>query len=270
MSFLNNILGYAGSVNLRSFSIGSFTLDAVAEETYQRTVTKTESAVETGAKISDHRIVHPVGIVIRGTVVNYELPKPPIRHYSEVETLLDVIPLPISVSVVTDQIRHTVNKFTNIFNKAKSVNRISNFLPNTINDFSATDDRVTQIKNTIEALQDSDEFLEVMTSTGVYKNITVDGVSVIRNDHGSAEFQIYLSEVMTYDVEVVEGINAVVKAPAPAAGAATKKPEAKPQGAVKSDRPAVQSSKPQNKGNTQPQKRKESAIVSIRKSVLGR
>ena len=256
MSFLSNIFGNNKTATFRHFAIGSFTLDVVTEEQFQKTWTKSESAVETGARISDHRIINPNEIMIRGTVVNYE----PIEVFSEqfpiVSSLLDTIPLPIQVSAVTDQIRAAVNKYSGI-NRSP----VMSFMPSLINDSSETDDRITRIKNTLEQIANGEGLIEVLTSTGVYQNVQIGAVSVTRNRLGDAEFQILISEILTYDVQIVSGIDAKIKAPTTAAGSTTT--TTKPTGEKKSDRPAKQSARLQNKGKTTPQKSNKSVLKTV-------
>lgn len=257
MSFLSNIFGNNKTATFRHFAIGSFTLDVVTEEQFQKTWTKSESAVETGVRISDHRIINPNEIMIRGTVVNYD----PIDVFAEqfpvVSSLLDTIPLPIQVSAVTDQIRAAVNKYSGI-NRSP----VMSFMPSLINDSSETDDRITRIKNTLEQIANGDGLIEVLTSTGVYQNVQISAVSVTRNRLGDAEFQILISEILTYDVQIVGGIDAKVKTTT-AATSTTTTTATKPTGAQKSDRPATQSAKPQNKGKTTPQKSNKSILKTV-------
>lgn len=267
MSLVKNLFGES-TVTLRHFAIGNFTLDVVTEESHQLNITATESAVESGARITDHRIINPHEVMIRGTVVNYE-PKSLLEDmFPEQSSLLDSIDLPISVSAVTDQIKHTVNQVksvvataTKIGTKLSNIGFISKRLPNVqsfFNDLSEPEDRITQYKNTLEQIAINEDLIEVMTSTGLYSNIQINAVSVVRSDYGSAEFQIYLKEILTYDVEIVGGINVKIKAKE-----STKKEATKTMGDKKSDRPAVQASKAQNKGKTQPQKSKKSALKTI-------
>ena len=264
MSFLSNIFGNNKTATFRHFAIGSFTLDVVTEEQFQKTWTKSESAVETGARISDHRIINPNEIMIRGTVVNYEPSEFLADEFPVVAGLLDTIPLPIQISAVTDQIRSTVNKYGSSIKEVKRV-----VMATVMNDASATDDRITRIKKTLEQIADSEGLIEVLTSTGVYKNVQISAVSVTRNRLGDAEFQILISEVLTYDVQIVGGIDAKIKTPA-AASASSTTTATKPTGAQKSDRPAKQSAKPQNKGKTTPQKSNKSAAQAMYDSAKKR
>lgn len=255
MSFLSNIFGNNKTATFRHFAIGSFTLDVVTEEQFQKTWTKSESAVETGARISDHRIINPNEIMIRGTVVNYD----PIDVFAEqfpvVSSLLDTIPLPIQVSAVTDQMRAAVNKYSGV-----PKNTVMSFMPSLINDSSETDDRITRIKNTLEQIANGEGLIEVLTSTGVYQNVQIGAVSVTRNRLGDAEFQILISEILTYDVQIVGGIDAKVKTTTAATSTTT---ATKPTGEKKSDRPAKQAAKPQNKGKTTPQKSNKSVLKTV-------
>lgn len=257
MSFLSNIFGNNKTATFRHFAIGSFTLDVVTEEQFQKTWTKSESAVETGARISDHRIINPNEIMIRGTVVNYD----PIDVFAEqfpvVSSLLDTIPLPIQVSAATDQIRAAVTKYSGI-NRSP----VMSFMPSLINDSSETDDRITRIKNTLEQIANGEGLIEVLTSTGVYQNVQIGAVSVTRNRLGDAEFQILISEILTYDVQIVGGIDAKVKTTT-AATSTTTATATKPTGEKKSERPAKQAARPQNKGKTTPQKSKKSVLKTV-------
>ena len=256
MSFLSNIFGNNKTATFRHFAIGSFTLDVVTEEQFQKTWTKSESAVETGARISDHRIINPNEIMIRGTVVNYDPVDVFAEQFPVVSSLLDTIPLPIQVSAVTDQIRAAVTKYSGI-NRSP----IMSFMPSLINDSSETDDRITRIKNTLEQIANGEGLIEVLTSTGVYKNVQIGAVSVTRNRLGDAEFQILISEILTYDVQIVSGIDAKIKPATVATNTTTA--TTKPTGQQKSDRPATQSAKPQNKGKTTPQKSNKSVLKTV-------
>lgn len=266
MSFLKGIFGNNKTATFRHFAIGTFTLDVVTEEQFQKTWTKSESAVETGARVSDHRVINPNEIMIRGTVVNYEPSEYLADEFPVVAGLLDTIPLPIGITAVTDQVRAAVNKYGSSIKEVKRV-----VMATVMNDASATDDRITRIKKTLEQIADGDGLIEVLTSTGVYKSMQISGVSVTRSRSGDAEFQIILSEVLTYDVQIVGGIDAKIKATpttqAQAQGQAA--PPAKPTGEKKSERPATQSAKPQNKGKTTPQKSKKSALKTMIDSSRG-
>ena len=269
MSFIKGLLG-SSTVTLRHFAIDDFTLDVVTEETHQFGVTSTESAVESGARITDHRVINPHEVMIRGVVVNYE-PKSQIDEmFPQTTTLLEVIPLPIQVSAVTDQIRHAVGKAQSIVSKGYSIGKkLSNLpllaknFPNAtgfFNDLSESDDRISKFKTTLEQIAMTEDTIEVMTSTGLYANMQISSVSVVRGNHGSAEFQIYLKEILTYDVEMVGGINARV---VEKTKESDKKAE-KPIGEKKSERPQQQAAKPQNKGKTAPQKSSnQSALYKI-------
>lgn len=262
MSFLKGIFGNNKTATLRHFAIGTFTLDVVTEEQFQKTWTKSESAVETGARVSDHRVINPNEIMIRGTVVNYEPSEYLADEFPVVAGLLDTIPLPIGITAVTDQVRAAVNKYGSSIKEVKRV-----VMATVMNDASATDDRITRIKKTLEQIADGEGLIEVLTSTGVYKNVQIAGVSVTRSRSGDAEFQIILSEVLTYDVQIVGGIDAKIKA-APTTQAQAQGQE-KPTGEKKSERPAKQSAKPQNKGKTTPQKSKKSALKTMVDSSKG-
>lgn len=281
MSFLGDIFGGGGKATLRHFAIGSFTLDVITEENFQKTWTKSESAVESGARISDHRTSNPSEIMIRGTVVNYEIYDFVDEVFPELNPLLAKIDLPVQVSAVTDYTIATVNryagtvrKYANIANRTiNTIGKISSIsslsdIPSLLNDTSSTDDRITRIKKTLEAIGDSETLIEVVTSTGVYKNVQIGGVSVTRPDHGNAEFTILLSEIPTYDVQVVGGIDAKIKTATNTSGKSTKEPT-KPTGKNKSERSATQSATPQNKGKTTPQKSNKSALKTIVDSAKG-
>lgn len=271
MSLVKNLFGES-SITLRHFAIGNFTLDVVTEESHQLNITATESAVESGARITDHRIINPHELMIRGTVVNYE-PKTFVEDmFPEQSVLLESINLPISISAVTDQVKHAVNQVKSVVSTVSRIGSaignigfVSKNLPNVqsfFNDLSQPEDRITQYKNTLEQIAINEDFIEVMTSTGLYSNIQINAVSVVRDNYGAAEFQIYLKEILTYDVEIVGGINVKIK-PVETA----KKEATKVMGEKKSDRPAVQAAKAQNKGKTQPQKSKKSALKTIFDSV---
>ena len=202
--------------------------------------------------------MNPNEIMIRGTGVNYEPAEFFADQFPVVSSLLDTIPLPIQVSAVTDQVRAAVNKYSNI-----AKNPVMSFMPNLMNDSFATDDRITRIKNTLEDIANSEGLIEVLTSTGVYKNVQIGAVSVTRNTLGNAEFQIFISEILTYDVQIVGGIDVKIKAPTTTQAQGQAAPAAKPTGEKKADRPATQAAKPQNKGKTTPQKSKKSALKTM-------
>lgn len=276
MSLIEGILGSNGKIALRNFAIGTFTLDVVIEENFQRTWTKSESSVESGARISDHRVANPLEIMIRGRVVNYEALNFVQDVFPQTNTILNNLGLPIQVSGITDYTIATVNRYAtnikkysnmadNIISKARKISQATSFseIPSLLNDSSDTDDRITRIKNTLEQIADSETLIEVMTSMGLYKGVQIAGVSVVRNDHGSAEFSIVLTEIPTYDVEVVGGINAKIKAKT------TDKKESKPTGKEKTERAESQSAKPQNKGKTTPQKSNKSALKALIDSAKG-
>lgn len=269
MSFINSFLG-SSAVTLRHFAIGDFTLDVVEEESHQFTISSSESAVESGARITDHRVINPRELVIRGTVVNYEPKNTLDELFPQTSALLETIPLPIQVSAVTDQVRNAVGRAQAITSQAFAFGKkVSNLAAvasrfptaqNFFNDLSETDDRISKFKSTLEQIATTETTIEVMTSTGLYSNIQIGSVSVVRTSHNSAEFQIYLKEILTYDVEIVGGIDAkVVEQKKP-----SDKKADKPSGEKKSDRPAKQAAKPQNKGKTQPQKSSnQSALYKI-------
>lgn len=276
MSLIEGILGSNGKISLRHFAIGTFTLDVVIEENYQRTWTKSESSVESGARISDHRIANPIEIMIRGTVVNYENLNFVEDVFPQTTSLLNNLGLPIQVSGITNYTIATVNRYAtnikkysnmadNVISKARKISQATSFseIPSLLNDNSDTDDRITRIKNTLEQIADSETLIEVMTSMGLYKGVQISGVSVVRNNHGSAEFAIVLSEIPLYEVEVVGGIDAKIKPKT------TDKKESKPTGKEMSERPAAQSAKAQNKGKTTPQKSSKSALKALIDSAKG-
>lgn len=281
MSFMGGIVGNDNTATLRHFGIGTFTFDVVTEETFQQTWTKSESAVEVGAKISDHRIRNPQEIMIRGVVVNYEIYDFVGDVFPELNPLLNKIGLPIQVSSITDYTIATVNryagtarKYVNIGSRAiKTYGRLSEAkslldIPSLLNDKSATDDRITRVKKTLEAIANSEILIEVMTSTGVYTGIQISAIAVSRNDHGSAEFSLVLSEMPQYEVETVSGINAKVNA-ASTQASEKKSADAKttsPVGQTKTAKATTQSAPPQNKGTATVQKTKRSALRTI---VLG-
>ena len=132
-----------------------------------------------------------------------------------------------------------------------------------MNDNSATDDRITRIKNTLEALCFSEELLTVSTSGGQYTSVSLVAVSLTRIGN-SAEVSIAFREVPTFSVETVGGINAVIK---PVSKTAENKN--KPATENKAEKAKTQSASPQNKGKTQPQKSKKSALKSIVDSAKG-
>lgn len=281
MSFIGGILGSDKKATLRHFAIGTFTLDVVTEESFQKTWSKTESAVETGARISDHRIANPTEIMIRGVVVNYEIFDFVDEVFPEVNPLLANIGLPMQISSVTDGVIATVNRYAatakryvgyantaiETVSKLRQAKSFSD-VPSLLNDKSDTDDRITKIKYTLEAIAHSEELIDVMTSTGVYKGVQIGAISVVRNKHGDAEFSILLSEIPTYDLQVVGGIDAKIKKPETPKQAQSQT-ETKPTGDKKSDRPATQAAKPQNKGSTNPPKTQQSALKTIINSAKG-
>lgn len=265
MSFLNDLVGFKSKVTLSHFAIGDFTLDAIVEEAFEASVTLTESAVESGARISDHKVINPRAAVIRGTIVNYDVKDFVSQVFPETDALLNSVGLPVSVSAITEYTRATVNRYAGIvkkyaqaastaygiYNKLGTIKSITD-IPSLLNDNSDTDDRITRIKSTLEALCFSDELLTVSTSGGQYTNISLVSVSLTRVGN-SAEVAIAFREVPTFSVETVSGINAVIK----------------PATANKAEKAKTQSASPQNKGKTQPQKSKKSALKSLVDSAKG-
>ena len=269
MSFLNDLVGSKSKITLSHFAIGGFTLDAIVEEAFEASVTLTESAVESGARISDHKIRNPRAAVIRGTIVNYDVEDSFSEIFPEADALLNSMDMPVSVSAITEYTKATVNRYAGtvkkyaqaattaygIYNKLGTVKSITD-IPSLLNDNSATDDRITRIKNTLEALCFSEELLTVSTSGGQYTSVSLVAVSLTRIGN-SAEVSIALREVPTFSVKTVSGINAVIK----------------PATTNKAKKAKTQSAKPQNKGKTQPQKSKkssESMIVWGRKQITGK
>lgn len=254
MSFLSALNGLRSKITVQHFSIGGFTLDAVVEEAFDVSATLTESAVESGARVSDHKIKNPRAGAIRGVIVNYEVSDGFSQLFPEVDAKLKELNLPVAISSATDYIRATVNRFVAPVTKV-----LNSGIPTFLNDLSSTDDRITKIKSTLEALCFSGDLLTVSTSSGEYTQISLLAVSVVRvND--SAEVSLSFREVPTYDVEMVEGINAVIK---PQQQQTKAEATNKPQSANKADKAVLQSAKPQNKGKTQPQQSKKSVLKSI-------
>lgn len=276
MSFLNDLMGIKGKVTLSHFAIGDFTLDAIVEESFDASVTLTESAIESGARISDHKIKNPRAFVIRGTIVNYETKDTISQVFPEADALFNKVQLPASISSVTEYTRATVNRYAGIvkgyiqtaskvydaYNKLGEIKSITD-IPNLLNDTSETDDRIIKIKNTLEALCFSEDFLTVTTSGGEYTQVSIISSTVVRVG-ASANVTIVCREVPTFNVERVSGINAIVKNPAKKA-----EDQNKPASNKKSDQSSKQSAEPKNKGKTQPQKSKKSALKSITESVGG-
>lgn len=270
MSFLNDLVGVKSNITLSHFAIGDFTLDAIVEEAFEASATMTESAVESGARLSDHKIRNPRAGVIRGTIVNYDTQDSFSQVFPQTDALFNNIQLPVSVSAVTEYARSTVNRYAGtvkkyaqaastaygIYNKVGTVKSITD-IPSLLNDNSPTDDRITRIKNTLEALCFSEEFLTVSTSGGEYTQVSLVGVAIVRVGN-SADVSISFREIPTFSVETVSGINAVIK---PVSKTAENKN--KPATTNKAEKAKTQSAKPQNKGKTQPQKSKKSALKSI-------
>ena len=260
MSFLNDLIGSKSKITLSHFAIGDFTLDAIVEEAFEASVTLTESAVESGARISEHKVINPRAAVIRGTIVNYDIEDSFSQIFPQTDALFNNMQLPVSVSAVTEYSRATVNRYAGtvkkyaqaaktaygIYNKLGTVKSITD-IPSLLNDNSATDDRITRIKNTLEALCFSEELLTVSTSGGQYTSVSLVSVSLTRIGN-SAEVSIAFREVPTFSVETVSGINAVIK---PVSKTAENKN--KPATANKAEKAKTQSASPQNKGKTQPQ-----------------
>ena len=276
MSFLNDLVGFKSKITLSHFAIGGFTLDAIVEEAFEASVTLTESAVESGARISDHKIRNPRAAVIRGTIVNYDIEDSFSQIFPEADALLNSMDMPVSVSAITEYTKATVNRYAGtvkkyaqaaktaygIYNKLGTIKSITD-IPSLLNDNSATDDRITRIKNTLEALCFSEELLTVSTSGGQYTSVSLVSVSLTRIGN-SAEVSIAFREVPTFSVETVSGINAVIK---PVSKTAENKNKNKPATANKAEKAKTQSTKPQNKGKTQPQKSKKSALNAITTGV---
>lgn len=276
MSFLNDLVGFKSKVTLSHFSIGSFTLDAIVEESFESSVVLTESAIESGAKLSDHKVANPRAVVIRGKIVNYDIQDTLSEIFPEADELLNKFDLPVGITAITDYTRATVNRYAgkvkkyalavdraySAYGKLSSVKSITD-IPSLLNDNSATDDRITRIKNTLDALCFNDEFLTIQTSSGQYTQASLLTATVVRVGN-SADVSISFREVPTFDVELVSGINAVIKKP-------VKKVEEtnKPASVNKAEKPKAQSATPQNKGRTQPQKAKKSVLKSISDSVGG-
>lgn len=270
MSFLNDLVGVKSNITLSHFAIGDFTLDAIVEEAFEASATMTESAVESGARLSEHKIRNPRVGVIRGTIVNYDTQDSFSQVFPQTDALFNNIQLPVSVSAVTEYARSTVNRYAGtvkkyaqaastaygIYNKLGTVKSITD-IPSLLNDNSPTDDRITRIKNTLEALCFSEEFLTVSTSGGEYTQVSLVGVAIVRVGN-SADVSISFREIPTFSVETVSGINAVIK---PVSKTAENKN--KPATTNKAEKAKTQSAKPQNKGKTQPQKSKKSALKSI-------
>ena len=274
MSFLNDLVGFKSKITLSHFAIGGFTLDAIVEEAFEASVTLTESAVESGARISEHKIRNPRAAVIRGTIVNYDVEDSFSQIFPQTDALFNNVQLPVSVSAVTEYSRATVNRYAGtvkkyaqaattaygIYNKLGTVKSITD-IPSLLNDNSATDDRITRIKNTLEALCFSEELLTVSTSGGQYTSVSLVAVSLTRIGN-SADVSIAFREVPTFSVETVSGINAVIKP-------VSKTAESKPATENKAEKAKIQSASAQNKGRTQPQKSKKSALKSIVDSAKG-
>lgn len=274
MSFLNDLVGFKSKVTLSHFSIGGFTLDAIVEESFEASVTLTESAVESGARLSDHKIKNSRTVVIRGTIVNYDIQDTFSEVFPQADELLNRFDLPVGITAVTAYTRATVNRYAgkvrkylgaadraySVYSKLGSIKSITD-IPSLLNDNSQTDDRITRIKNTLEALCFNDEFLTISTSSGQYVQASLIAVSVVRVGN-SADVMIAFREVPTFEVEMVSGINAVIKAPVKKA-----EDKNKPSTENKAEKPKTQAAKPQNKGKTQPHKKSKSVLKSIGESI---
>lgn len=276
MSFLSSLVGTQQNVTLSHFAIGDFTLDAIVEEAFEASVTMTESAIESGARVSDHKIKNPRAGVIRGTIVNYDIQDSFSQIFPQTDALFSNVQLPVSVSAVTEYSRATVNRYAGtikkytqaastaygIYNSLSSIKSITD-IPSLLNDSSSTDDRIIRIKNTLEALCFSDELLTVATSGGEYTSISLISVAVVRVGN-SADVSISFREIPTFDTEIVGGINAVIKSTAK-----TSKTKNTPASSSKATKASTQSATAQNKGKTQPQKSKKSVLKSITESAGG-
>ena len=97
MSFLNDLIGSKSKITLSHFAIGGFTLDAIVEEAFEASVTLTESAVESGARISDHKIRNPRAAVIRGTIVNYDIEDSFSQIFPQTDALFNNMQLLLSI-----------------------------------------------------------------------------------------------------------------------------------------------------------------------------
>lgn len=276
MSFLSSLVGIKQNVTLSHFAIGDFTLDAIVEEAFEANVTMTESAIESGARVSEHKIKNPRVGVIRGTIVNYEVKDTIAQIFPETDALLNNIQLPVPISAVTEYTRAAVNRYagtikkyaqaaSKVYDAAGKIGEIKSIsdIPSLLNDSSPTDDRIIKIKNTLEALCFSDDLLTISTSGGEYTSVSLISVAITRVGN-SADVSISFREIPTFSVETVSGINAVIK---PVSKTAENKN--KPATANKAEKAKTQSAKPQNKGKTQPQKSKKSALKSIVDSAGG-
>ena len=214
--------------------------------------------------------------VIRGTIVNYEVKDTIAQIFPETDALLNNIQLPVPISAVTEYTRATVNRYagtikkyaqaaSKVYDAAGKIGEIKSIsdIPSLLNDSSPTDDRITKIKNTLEALCFSDDLLTISTSGGEYTSVSLITVAITRVGN-SADVSISFREIPTFSVETVSGINAVIK---PVSKTAENKN--KPATANKAEKAKTQSAKPQNKGKTQPQKSKKSALKSIVDSAGG-
>lgn len=271
MSFLKDLAGIQSKATISHFSVLGVTLDCVVEETVVATNTISDSAVESGARVADHKVRNAREGVIRGIVVNYEVADSFSQLAPGLSGALGKLSLPSKISGITNQAIATVNRYAGkakkiintakraagVINKVRGMNSLKD-IATLLNDDSATDDRITRVKNTLEQIAYLEDFVTITTSLGVYNKISLTGVTVTRQNNGSAEFQISFKEFLTYDVEMVQGIDAKIKA---------KVEEKKPIAAKKAARPAAQAAKPLSKGATVPQKSNQSAARTIAKSL---
>ncbi|WP_169753522.1 phage baseplate protein [Campylobacter mucosalis] len=215
--------------NLISRRIGKITLDVTEQEAHKSVLRLTKNPVESGANVSDHAILEPKQITIKGKIVAYEPPE--ITKFDEVMDLVrpnlayikPAFRLTQKALKLKAQVEHTqavINKYSKVlfdteFDVLGEAGRvIAPFLPDFVkqkDDNTKTGDRLSEALNSLYQAQRSADTLEVQTGLRLYKNMKITSIEATTEQDLYADVTLNLEEIFIVETKMQGGLNVANK-----------------------------------------------------------
>ncbi len=205
---------------------GSFTLDAVLNESHSSPMQVTQNPVESGSTISDNVIMTPRPFELSGVMVDYN----PAAVFNEALDALKIrtpdfinnVAIPCQLKSITSQTLARINKELDMIGSTATqlaggqsgitwlAKTFPGLLPEGVADMTVSDTRIADLYAALRSVQISAERVSIITTTSYYQNMLLLDVRVRVNKAGSAVFTIPCKEVNIVDTQTAEGVTVPV------------------------------------------------------------
>ncbi|END1364425.1 hypothetical protein ABLL29_004572 [Salmonella enterica subsp. enterica] len=201
---------------------GTFTLDAVLNESHSSPMTMTENPVESGSTITDNVVMTPRPFEVSGVMVDYNPESPLSKLASNIKIrepdFINQVAIPCQLKSINSQTIARINRMLDMAGSAATqavggqsgvswlAKKFPNLLPPGVADMTVSDTRIADLYAALRSVQISAQPVTVITETSIYDNVMLTDVKVRVNKEGSAVFTLPFKEIFIVDTQKAGGV----------------------------------------------------------------